>query len=93
MKTASLQQAKSQLSRLVEAALTGEEVVIARSGTPLVRLVPVQSPKQRRQLGLDAGKIFISDDFDAPMPELERLFYGEATAAADIDTGTDGASK
>ncbi|MCP4656597.1 MAG: type II toxin-antitoxin system Phd/YefM family antitoxin [bacterium] len=77
MKTASLHQAKSQLSRLVDAALTGEEVVIARSGTPLVRLVPVQAPKQRRQLGLDAGKIFISDDFDAPMPELERLFYGE----------------
>ncbi len=77
MKTASLHQAQSQLARLVEAALTGEEVIIARSGTPLVRLVPVRSPKQRRQLGLDAGKIFISDDFDAPMPELERLFYGE----------------
>ena len=57
--------------------MTGEEAVIARSGTPLVRLVPVQSPKQRRQLGLDAGKIFISDDFDAPMPEFQRLFYGE----------------
>ena len=77
MKTASLHQARSQLSLLVDAALTGEEVVIARSGTPLVRLVPIQSPGQRRQLGLDAGKIFISDDFDAPMPELERLFYGE----------------
>ncbi len=77
MKTATLHQAKSQLSNLVDAALTGEEVVIARSGSPLVRLVPVQSPKQRRQLGLDAGKIFISDDFDAPIPELEHLFHGE----------------
>ena len=42
-----------------------------------MRLVPVTPPKRPRQLGLDAGKIAISDDFDAPMPELEDLFYSE----------------
>ena len=76
MKTASLQQAQSQLSSLVDAALTGEDVVIASSGRPLVRLVPVSAPTRQRQLGLDAGKILIREDFDAPMPELERLFQG-----------------
>lgn len=77
MQTSNLHQAKTHLSRLVDAALTGEEVIIARAGIPLVRLVPVTPPKRPRQLGLDAGKIVISDDFDAPIPELEDLFYGD----------------
>ncbi len=79
MKTTNIHQAKTHLSRLIDAALTGEEVVIARAGTPVVRLVPVESRKTPRKLGLDAGKIVIADDFEAPMPELEDLFYGEAT--------------
>ena len=78
MKTANIHQAKTQLSRLIDAALTGEEVIIARSGTPVVRLVPIELPKAPRKLGLDAGKIVIADDFDAPLRELEDLFYGEA---------------
>ena len=77
MKTANLHEAKTHLSRLVDAALTGEEVVIARAGRPLVRLVPIEPPAKKRRLGMDAGKIVIADDFDAPMPELEQLFYGD----------------
>ncbi|MCB1035189.1 MAG: type II toxin-antitoxin system Phd/YefM family antitoxin [Acidobacteria bacterium] len=77
MKSANLHQAKTQLSRLVDAALMGEEVIIARAGKPLVRLVPVEAPKQARELGLDAGKVRIREDFDDPMPELEELFYGQ----------------
>ncbi|WP_118181199.1 type II toxin-antitoxin system Phd/YefM family antitoxin [Paraburkholderia phosphatilytica] len=68
MQTVNIHEAKSQLSRLIEAAVGGEEVVIAKAGTPLVRLVPVdQKPKLR--FGLMKGKIRITEDFDAPLPE------------------------
>jgi prevent-host-death family protein len=68
MQTVNIHEAKSQLSRLIEAAVSGEEVVIAKAGTPLVRLVSVdQKPKLR--LGLMKGKIKIGDDFNAPLPE------------------------
>ena len=77
MKTANLHEAKTHLSRLVDAALTGEDVVIARAGKPLVRLVPVEPPPEPRRLGLDAGRIVIADDFDEPLPEIEAMFYGE----------------
>ncbi|MEM7353734.1 MAG: type II toxin-antitoxin system Phd/YefM family antitoxin [Acidobacteriota bacterium] len=83
MKTANLHHAKTHLSRLVDAALTGEEVVIARAGTPVVRLVPIAPANRQRELGLDAGKIIIHEGFDDPMPELEDLFYGEKHGEAD----------
>ena len=68
MQTVNIHEAKSQLSRLIEAVVGGEEVVIAKAGTPLVRLVPVdQKPKLR--FGLMKGKIRITEDFDAPLPE------------------------
>jgi prevent-host-death family protein len=75
MRKVSLQEAQTHLSDLVDDALAGEEVVIAFEGTPLVRLSPVaQAP--RRRFGLDQGKIRISEDFDAPLPEIEGPFYG-----------------
>lgn len=77
MKTTNIHQAKTHLSRLVDAALAGEEVVIAKAGKPLVKLVPLESLDKPRELGLDAGKIIIHEDFDEPMPEFERLFYGD----------------
>lgn len=77
MREINLHYAKTHLSRLVDAAVAGEEIIIARAGTPLVRLSPVERPREKRVLGLDQGKIRIADDFDAPMPELEALFYGE----------------
>lgn len=68
MQTVNIHEAKSQLSRLIEAVVGGEEVVIAKAGTPLVRLVSVdQKPKLR--FGLMKGKIKIAEDFDAPLPE------------------------
>jgi prevent-host-death family protein len=76
MRSVNLHYAKTHLSRLVDQALAGEEVVIARAGTPIVRLTPVEAPKRERRLGLDQGKIWIADDFDEPMPELEALFHG-----------------
>lgn len=77
MREVNLHYAKTHLSRLVDQALAGEEIVIARAGTPVVRLSPVERVKKPRRLGMDEGKLVIPDDFDEPMPELERLFYGE----------------
>lgn len=59
-----MHQAKSSLSRLVERALAGEEVVIARNGEPLVKLVPVEKKRERRVPGRMKGQIWIAPDFD-----------------------------
>jgi prevent-host-death family protein len=59
-----MHEAKSKLSQLVESALNGEEVVIAKSGKPAVRLVPC-SPNQNREFGKFKGQIEISEDFDS----------------------------
>jgi prevent-host-death family protein len=63
--------AKTRLSELVAAAEGGEEVIIARGGTPVVRLVPVTVEHPPVRLGALAGQIEIGDDFDAPLPEFE----------------------
>jgi len=70
--------AKTHLSRLVQRAVAGEDIVIARSGVPLVRLVVVnKQPTKKRPMGMDRGKIWIADDFDAPLPDdLLKAFYG-----------------
>jgi antitoxin (DNA-binding transcriptional repressor) of toxin-antitoxin stability system len=54
----------------------GEEIVIARGGKPVARLVPVEPKRARRVLGMDADKkFFIADDFDAPLPpEIQKYF-------------------
>ena len=59
-----MHQAKSSLSRLVERALAGEDVVIARNGEPLVRLVPVPKQREPRVPGRMKGQIWIAPDFD-----------------------------
>jgi prevent-host-death family protein len=61
---ANMHEAKSKLSQLVESALKGEEVVIAKSGKPAVRLVPCK-PNQKREFGTFKGQIEISDAFDS----------------------------
>lgn len=77
MRQVNLHSAKTHLSRLVDEALAGEEILIARNGQALVRLVPLEPPPERRFLGKDQGKIVMADDFDAPLPEFESLVYGE----------------
>jgi prevent-host-death family protein len=59
-----MHQAKTSLSRLVERALAGEDVVIARNGQPLVRLVPIPQKREPRIPGRMKGKIWIAPDFD-----------------------------
>jgi prevent-host-death family protein len=75
MKTVNLHAAKTHLSRLVDQAVDGEDIVIARAGKPLVRLTPVAGKGRRTGFGADRGKVRISADFDAPLPdELLRAF-------------------
>jgi prevent-host-death family protein len=71
-----MHQAKSSLSRLVERALAGEEVVIARNGEPLVRLVAIQKTRKPRVPGRGRGKIWISPDFEFTDQEITELFEG-----------------
>jgi prevent-host-death family protein len=75
-RTVNLHAAKTHLSRLVEEAAGGEEVVIAKAGKPMVRLVPVDPVKTpRKGFGSLKGKIRIRKDFDAPLPpEVLRAF-------------------
>ncbi|MBA2261931.1 MAG: type II toxin-antitoxin system Phd/YefM family antitoxin [Solirubrobacterales bacterium] len=68
-------EAKTQLSKLLKRAEAGEEVVIARDGTPVARLAPVEQPAV--QLGWAKGKVWIADDFDAWDDELEEMFFGD----------------
>jgi len=77
----SLYEAKTHLSELVEQAAQGREIIIAKSGKPKARLVPL-APKDTRHLrkpGRGKGEgVWIADDFDAPLPpEILRLFTGE----------------
>lgn len=70
-------EAKTHLSRLLERVAAGEEIVIARSGRPIARLVPF-TPEPRKP-GRLKGKIRIAPDFDAPLPEeIARAFRGDA---------------
>jgi prevent-host-death family protein len=64
----SVHEAKTHLSRLLRRVESGEEVVIARGGRPIAKLVPA-SPPRRREMGFDRGKVVIADDFDAPLDE------------------------
>lgn len=63
-----IHEAKTHLSRLLRRVAAGEEIVIAKSGLPVARLVPFEAPKNR-MLGLDEGLFEIPDDFDSPLPD------------------------
>ncbi len=71
-----MHKAKTTLSRLVERALAGEEVIIARDGTPLVRLVPVPDKPEPRVPGRSKGKIWISPDFELTDQEIDEFERG-----------------
>jgi len=73
MVTVNIHDAKTHLSELLERVQSGEEIVIAKSGKPIARLTPYQSPPETRKPGNDAGKFVIPPDFDAPLPEFEDL--------------------
>lgn len=74
MKTVNVHEAKTQLSRLLERAHAGEEIVIAKSGEPYARLVPLDIQTPKRQAGTLQESVEISDDFFEPLP---RTWTGE----------------
>jgi prevent-host-death family protein len=76
-KTVNIHAAKTHFSRLVERAAKGEEIIIARAGKPLARLVPLAAPAKPRRANLLRGRIRIARDFDAPLPQdVQRRFEG-----------------
>lgn len=78
-----IQQAKTHLSRLLEEAVAGEEIVIAKAGRPYVRMVPCVREQTPRILGGWEGKLRIADDFDETPDEVVRLFEGAPGAGKD----------
>jgi prevent-host-death family protein len=69
MTTVNIHAAKTHLSRLVEQAASGEEILIAKAGKPLAKLGPlVSAERKKRRLGLLAGRMNVPADFDAPLP-------------------------
>lgn len=72
-------EAKTRLSELVERAARGEEIVIAKAGTPRARLVPLPAAKTPRVPGGWEGNVWVADDFDEPLPpDTLAGFGGEA---------------
>lgn len=67
--------AKTHLSELLAQALAGDEVIIAKANKPLIRLVPLEPPKKKRVFGLHKGEVWVSDDFDEPLPD--EFWLGE----------------
>lgn len=77
MKRVNIHEAKTDLSKLVERAEAGEEVIVARAGKPAAKLVSLTRARRRRRLGLLDGKSGIPDDFNKPLPEsILRAFEG-----------------
>jgi prevent-host-death family protein len=78
MRMVNIHTAKTHLSRLVSEVAAGEEIVIAKAGKPVARLLPFEPRREPRQPGLMKGQIWIADDFDDPLPEeIMAAFRGE----------------
>ena len=72
MKVVNIHEAKTHLSRLIQEAIEGEEVVIARGNEPIVRLVLVESARPQRSLGWAKGQVTMAADFDAPLEDFSE---------------------
>jgi prevent-host-death family protein len=67
--TVNVHEARTHLSCLLKQALAGEDVIIMRSGRPLVKLTPIPSAPRPRTVGSGKGDFVVPDDFDAPLPD------------------------
>ena len=70
-----IHEAKTHLSRLLQRVAMGEEVVIAKAGTPIAKLVPLKKTSKKRVFGSAKGDFTVPDNFNDPDPEIEDLFY------------------
>lgn len=71
MTTVNIHDAKTHLSKLLRRVMNGEKIIIAKAGKPIAVLSPIAETPVQRIPGNDAGKVVISADFDAPLPEFE----------------------
>jgi len=77
-KSINIHEAKTHLSRLVEQAAGGKEIIIAKAGKPMARLVAIEAPVKAKRFDLLKGRISIAEDFDAPLPRhVLALFNGD----------------
>jgi len=65
-------EAKTNLSKLIQKVVDGEEVIIARGNQPIIKLVLIEQSKPKRRLGTAKGKIKIADDFDVPLEDFKE---------------------
>ncbi len=77
MSVVNIHEAKTHLSRLLDRVAAGEEIVIARAGKPIARLVPLAEPTRTRPLGLWAGQVLLAPDFDDLPEDIAAAFRGE----------------
>ena len=77
MQSTNIHDAKTHLSRLVERAAAGEEIIIAKAGKPMAKLVPYRADSSPRQPGYWRGKVEIKDSFDALPDSIGSAFRGE----------------
>jgi prevent-host-death family protein len=83
--TVNIYEAKTHLSRLVDQAPAGEEIIIARAGKPVARLSQLAPPARKIRFGLLKGQVKVAGDFDAPLPdEVIAAFEGRWRA---METG------
>jgi prevent-host-death family protein len=79
-RTVNIHEAKTHLSRLIEKAVKGETVIIAKAGKPLVKLTAIAPVDGKRRLGGLEGLMSVPEDFDTMMAkEIEEMFYGESS--------------
>lgn len=84
MTQATIHQAKTHLSKLIQKALAGEEVIIAKAGKPVVKLVPIEPPVAPiRKLGGWNGKFWMADDFDAELEDFAEYMPSAPPAGTD----------
>src|SRR5207248_3138751 len=76
-KPVNIYDAKTRLSELVDRAENGEEIIIAKAGRPVARLVPLRAVQATRAPGRWRGRVTIPRDFDAPLPEIQSAFEGD----------------
>lgn len=77
MQLVNIHKAKTNLSKLIEEMLKGEDVVIAKAGKPVAKLVIYKEKLKPRKPGALKGKIFMTDDFTDEDEEINKMFYGE----------------
>jgi prevent-host-death family protein len=78
METINIHAAKTHLSQLLARVEAGEELILARAGHPIAKLVPYEAARAPRKFGGWRGRVWMSEDFDAPLPEeIDKPFRGE----------------